>query len=63
MEFTLDIIPPTVTTQKGYRFDLAPSPMACEVPPECGLKITGAKEVTLEHVNTRTWRIIQKECV
>ena len=48
---------------KGNTFDLAPSPMACEVPPECGLKITGAKEVTLEHVNTRTWRIIQKECV
>ena len=37
--------------------------MACEVPPECGLKIMGAKEVTLEHVNTRAWRIIQKECV
>ena len=46
---------------KGNVFDLAPATLTCEVPEDCGLKITGAGDVTLDHVNTRRWRIIQED--
>ncbi len=42
---------------KGYRFDLAPSDIVCDIPLECGLKIVGAKNVRLENVNTGVWTI------
>jgi len=48
---------------KGHAFDLAPSCVVCEAPEDCGLKTTGAKEVVLEHVDTRSRQIIQEEDV
>ncbi len=45
---------------KGAAFDLAPSAVTCEVPEDCGMKIAGAGAVSMDHVNTRDWRIIQE---
>ena len=45
---------------KGNIFDLSPSTLLCEAPENCGLRITGAENVKLDHVNTRDWRIIQE---
>jgi hypothetical protein len=45
---------------KGATLDLAPSTVEVEVPEDCGLFISGVSDITIENVNTRQWKVINK---
>lgn len=53
-------VPSNNIALKGYTFDLAPGRNTVEVPEDCGVFVSGAKNAALENLRMHGWKVIQE---